>query len=251
MPRAGMWRSVIWPVSNTLIAFNEALSSCRTNVQARERLSPVKFITHSFRAANLAVKHGWYPGARYSNLRDVRRFDRLGFLDIDWSGYDFGRHLKAAKVSRPMMTVARDICNVDDLERTLDQAHELSTYADKVVVVPKDPRLAPVLDEVIPPDFLLGFSVPTRYGGTTLPPEMFNRPVHLLGGRPDVQRRLAQQMFVVSLDCNRFTLDATYGDFFDGDAFRPHPVGGYETCLETSIINVNALWFDYFCSKVV
>jgi hypothetical protein len=48
----------------------------------------------------------------------------------------------------------------------------------------------------------------------------FKRPVHLLGGRPDVQRLLAEIMPVVSLDCNRFTLDTAFGDYFDGDKFR-------------------------------
>ena len=54
------------------------------------------------------------------------------------------------------------------------------------------------------------------------------RPVHLLGGRPDVQRRLAELMPVFSIDTNRFTLDAAFGDYFDGEMFRPHPIGGYE-----------------------
>jgi hypothetical protein len=56
---------------------------------------------------------------------------------------------------------------------------------------------------------------------------------------------LAQRLPVLSLDCNRFTLDARYGDYFVGDRFRPHPHGGYERCLEDSVININKLWKDY------
>ena len=52
-------------------------------------------------------------------------------------------------------------------------------------------------------------------------------------------------MPVFSFDCNRFTLDASFGDYFDGEIFRPHPTGGYERCIEESIININALWDDY------
>jgi hypothetical protein len=52
-------------------------------------------------------------------------------------------------------------------------------------------------------------------------------------------------MPVVSMDCNRFTLDAQFGDYFDGRRFRPHPVGGYERCLEDSVLNINKLWVDY------
>ena len=209
-----------------------------------------RFVSHSFRAANIAIRHGWYPGARYTNLRDVRRFDRLGFLDIDWRNYNFAKHLAAAKLVRPMLTVARDIESIDFLDRTLDEARELLQYADDVIIVPKDPRLGEALDDHIPPTFLLGYSVPTRYGGTLLPPAKFRRPVHLLGGRPDVQRGLASHLPVASMDCNRFTLDAGFGDYFDGQKFRPHPLGGYDTCLEASIENINRIWIGYQVSKL-
>ncbi len=205
---------------------------------------PLKFINHSYRAIRIAVKHGWLPGARYSNLRDVRWFDRLGFLDIDWKDYRYHLHLRAAKATRPLMTVARDVENIRHLDRIIDQAFELSAYADHVIVVPKDARLCDRIDELIPRHFLLGYSVPTRYGGTTLPLADFSRPTHLLGGRPDVQRRLATEINVVSLDCNRFTIDAAYGDYFDGTKFRPHPIGGYDTCLEASVRNINRLWVE-------
>jgi hypothetical protein len=204
-----------------------------------------RFVTHSFRVADIARRHGWFPGARYTNLRDIRRFERLGFLDIDWKNYSFARHLSAARSTNPMLTVARDIEDIDQLLRTLDEAHELRRYADDVIIVPKDPQLRDCLNEAIPPEFLLGFSVPTRYGGTVIPLNAFRRPVHLLGGRPDVQRRLASALPVVSVDCNRFTLDASFGDYFDGDCFRPHPQGGYDRCLEASIKNINKLWLNY------
>jgi len=105
--------------------------------------------------------------------------------------------------------------------------------------------MGPIIEDLIPATFTLGYSVPTRYGGTTLPPEVFRRPVHLLGGRPDVQRRLADRMHVISIDCNRFTLDAMFGDYFDGSIFRPHPSGGYHVCLKDSIENINTLWNNY------
>jgi len=204
-----------------------------------------KFVAHSSTVGKIAIREGWLPGARYTNLRDVRRFDRVGFLDIDWRNYQFGAHLKAVRVARPAMTVARDLVRARDLSRVLDEALQLSEYAGLVVVVPKAPRLAERLD-VIPDAFILGFSVPTRYGATSLPTSAFrSRPVHLLGGRPDVQRRLGDDLHVVSMDCNRFTLDAAFGDYFDGETFRPHPRGGYRRCLRESVRNINALWDDY------
>jgi hypothetical protein len=207
----------------------------------------LKFVAHGAPVQKLALRLGWWPGARYTNLRDIRglRFKGVGFLDIDWRNYDFSLHLKAANKTRPLLTVARDVIAIRDLDSILREADELRRYARYVVIVPKDPRLAKRLDRAIPEDFLLGYSVPTKYGATRISPECFRRPVHLLGGRPDVQRRLADFMPVVSLDCNRFTLDAQFGDYFDGSAFRPHPTGGYAACLRDSMRNIDVLWRDY------
>lgn len=204
-----------------------------------------RFVAHSRRVLGIASRHGWLPAARYTNLRDVRRFDQIGFIDVDWKEYSFSRHLEAVRMTKPIMTVAKDIENPRDWEKTMDQALELQIHCLYVVIVPKHPFLAERLDRDIPQRFLLGYSVPTKYGGTAISPKAFCRPVHLLGGRPEIQRRLAESMKVISLDCNRFTLDAAYGDYFDGEKFRPHPRGGYVACLRDSIKNINKLWKDY------
>lgn len=52
-------------------------------------------------------------------------------------------------------------------------------------------------------------------------------------------------MPIVSLDCNRFTLDAALDDYFDGDKFRPHPAGGYEPCIRDSLKHINSIWKNY------
>jgi hypothetical protein len=204
-----------------------------------------KFVAHSATVLEIAMRYGWLPGARYTNLRDVKRVPKLGFLDIDWQNYDFARHLEAARQTKPLLTVARDVEDRRDLRRTIDQAYRLLEFAVDVVLVPKDKLLESNLDTAFPPEFILGFSVPTRYGGTTLSPHAFRRPVHLLGGRPEIQRSLARLMPVVSIDANRFTLDAAFGDYFDGEKFRPHPCGGYRNCLRDSVKNINELWSDY------
>jgi hypothetical protein len=212
---------------------------------ARPTVPVLKFVAHSRRVLTLAERFGWLPGARYTNLRDVKTVPQLGFLDINWKQYDFRKHLAAARSTQPHVTVAEDIVRYDQVDRILDQARELSAWCGHVIVVPKCPRVGRELEALIPAEFLLGYSVPTRYGGTRIPTSSFSRPVHLLGGRPDTQRRLATQMPVVSLDCNRFTLDAAFGDYFDGERFRPHPVGGYGRCLEDSLRNINQIWESY------
>lgn len=212
----------------------------------------LKFICHSYKASLLALDLGWLPGARYTNLRDIRKFERLYFLDIDWRNYNYLKHLQVAKDTRPMITVARDIVNLNDLDRILDEAYELSNWAETVIIVPKDVRLEHILPDIIPTNFLLGYSVPTRYGDTELNPVCFaGREVHLLGGHPAKQRFLGNQLNVKSIDCNRFTLDATFGDFFDGETFRPHPSGGYELCIKESLLNINRLWEGYYWLTVI
>ena len=209
------------------------------------QLEVLKFVAHSKTVLRIAVRHGWLPGARYTNLRDVRKFDRLGFLDIDWENYSYSRHLAAVRQTRPLVTVARDITDRRMFTQVLAEAEELERWATHVIVVPKCRRLTAQDIRRIPRRFVIGYSVPTSYGATPLDPKFFRRPVHLLGGRPDVQRRLAAEMPVVSFDCNRFTLDAAFGDYFDGSLFRPHPRGGYRRCLSASIRNINDIWTGY------
>jgi hypothetical protein len=208
-------------------------------------MTVLKFVAHSYRVLKIANRFGWLPAARYTNLRDVRRFDRLGFLDIDWKDYKFEQHLRAARDTKPLITVARDVEKMRNLPAILDEAFELLQHATHVVIVPKDVKLENELEHVIPPVFLLGYSVPTCYGGTKLSISAFKRPIHLLGGRPDVQRKLAEKANVFSIDCNRFTLDAAFGDYFDGNLFRPHPRGGYEQCIRDSLRNMNRIWRSY------
>jgi len=209
----------------------------------------LKIINHSKQALSIAHKYGWYIGARYTNLRDIRTFKEIKFIDIDWKNYDFKKHLAAVQKVKPKMTVARDIVQFSELSLVLEEAETLKKYCEEVIVVPKAKEFIGNLD-LIPTKYILGFSVPSKYGMTEIPPECFkHRRVHLLGGRPDIQRRLANVLNVVSADCNRFTLDAKFGDFFCGNKFVPHKIGGYEKCIKESIININKMWEDYHGKK--
>jgi hypothetical protein len=175
----------------------------------------------------------------------VKHLNEVFFIDIDWKNYDFDRHLNAVKLLKPQLTVARDIEDAQTLDEITREAENLAKHAGTVIIVPKDRELELEKRLGIPNSYRLGYSVPTRYGGTEIPTSKFAGPVHLLGGRPDIQRELANDMDVVSLDGNRVTLDAKFGDVFVGDRFRPHPLGGYETCLDASFKRVNEIWQNY------
>lgn len=209
--------------------------------------SVLKFVNHGPRVLNLAESYGWRPGVRYTHLRDIKNisFAGRGFLDICWRNYCFERHFAAVQTHRPYLTVARDVTDIRMLEQVLEEATQLSLLVRHVIIVPKDKELAKRLDTHIPANFMLGYSCPTRYGKTEIPPERFTRPVHILGGRPDIQRKVADLMPVYSFDCNRFTLDAAFGDFFDGQRFRPLGSHNYEKCLELSLAGINHLWEGY------
>lgn len=213
----------------------------------------LKFVAHSKKAIGIAMKSGWHPAARYTNMRDVKTFtfEGIGFVDIDWKNYCFDRHLETVVDHKPRITMARDVECIFELDSILKEAESLLNHSQQVAIVPKDVNLNGRLSELIPSDFILAYSVPTKYGGTAVSIESFDRPVHLLGGRPDVQRILAERLKVYSMDCNRFTYDARFGDYFDGETFRPHPVGGYDNCLIDSIKNINMLWNDYIVDEDV
>jgi hypothetical protein len=203
---------------------------------------PYRFVTHSKLVQEIAVSHGWLPAARYTNLRDARTFGNLGFLDIDWKNYNFRRHVAAAKETRPFITVAKDWEESDDLIELIDQAYTLLKYAQHVVIVPKVKSRSSEIESMIPMDFMFGYSTPSKYGGTEIEPKYFVRPVHLLGGNPAKQLELARHLNVFSFDCNRFTFNAKFGDYFDGSSFRPHPLGGYANCIEDSVKSINSSW---------
>jgi hypothetical protein len=108
----------------------------------------LKFVAQSGRVLRIARRFGRLPGARYTNLRDVREFERIGFLDIEWKDYCF-KHLEAVKATRSMVTVALDIHEPRSLQRILDQASELNLHSERVIIVPKHPSLRNKLDSCL------------------------------------------------------------------------------------------------------
>lgn len=121
------------------------------------------------------------------------------FLDLDWENLDLARHLSLAKEYRPKYVVAPDITEWPYPH--WNYAEELLSYSGNVIVVPKVPA---IIDE-IPAAFVLGYSTPTAYSGTSLPFwEFIGRPIHILGGDPHRQMELFaySPRDVVSVDCN-------------------------------------------------
>lgn len=207
---------------------------------------PLKIISHSKTVTEFALNSGWHVGARYTNHRDIKTINKVALIDINWKKYNLKKHLSMVKKVRPFYTVAKDITSLEELPKVIRQARLLSKYVEYIIFVPKINGAINIISNKYEGRYILGYSVPSKYGKTEVNIREFNgHPVHLLGGRPDTQRQLANQLNVVSIDGNRLTLDAGFGDYFDLETFRPHPNGGYTNCIKDSIKNINFIWSDY------
>jgi hypothetical protein len=172
----------------------------------------------------LATHMGWLYGIQSGSgvcpCAQPGTLHRVAFVDNDFKNYDHARHLATVAEHRPKYATVRDVMSAKQCEQAgitfyplgqiLDWADELAAYAEHVIVVPK----YDCLDE-IPDRLMLGYSVPTSYGGTPLPIQAFaGRRVHLLGGNPEMQMQYYRAIAdsVVSLDNNQMHLRATFGN---------------------------------------
>lgn len=162
------------------------------------------------RLAEIAVAHGFHygaqlPGTVYTDVAAVY------FADQDWKKPNRAKYMAALARHRPHMATVLDWDREEQLPEVLDWAEEAAQYVRVVVVIPKVfggiRRLPRTIGGA---EVRLGYSVPTRYGGTQVPVWEFGGwPVHLLGGSPAQQMRLAHYLDVVSADGNMAQLMAT------------------------------------------
>lgn len=171
------------------------------------------------------IAAGWKAGARSSALArypdsDFQRYP-IVFIDNEYADYDHKLHLEQVAKYRPKYATVRDLmtrgqCEEAGIEyyppdKILEWAEELAQYAENVIVIPK----FDLLDE-IPEQYVLGYSVPSSYGGTPIPAARFKgRRVHLLGGSWSSQLSYLALLGddVVSVDHNMHIKLADYGQF--------------------------------------
>lgn len=199
----------------------------------------------------VALEEGWAPGTR-SDYYVYPHYRPLALLDVHWEGYDWPAHLRVAQAEHPWMAAVPDTMSADDLSRTLAMAEEIAPCCAHVMVIPKAPGVVPALPRVIGgTPVVLGYSVPTRYGATPLPVWDFSGwPVHLLGGTPLGQVRLAHYMDVVSADGNVACKVALRGAVITerGGREQLHRILGYRAenmplvALRHSLRNIRTLW---------
>lgn len=150
--------------------------------------------------AQIAVESGWLYGARLP----ATVYQPVYFADQDWRNPDLVAYRDALAQHRPRVATVLDWEQESQESEVMGWCEEISTIVDRIVVIPKVPGTIPRIPTRFgDAEVVLGYSVPTSYGGTTVPVwEFGRRPVHLLGGSPQRQRELSRYLHVVSVDGN-------------------------------------------------
>lgn len=152
------------------------------------------------RMADIAVKHGFTYGAQLP----ATVYHPVQFADQDWKKPDRAKYMIALKEHRPRMATVLDLERDDQLEEILSWAVEAMRYVQTVIIIPKSfGSIAKLPRFIRGKEVRLGYSVPTKFGATSVPVwEFGDWPVHLLGGSPQRQYALREYLNVVSADGN-------------------------------------------------
>lgn len=167
------------------------------------------------KAGTIATENGWLYGSQPTTVYS----QSISFVDLDFKNMcndDYlDKYQKFVKSVQPKYAVLPDVFCVDDLSRVHTYAKTLSGFVENFIVVPKfSGCIENIPENLYDTRVILGYSVPTRYGGTSVPIwEFVDRPVHLLGGSPIKQRYLLNYLNVVSLDGNYCSKIAGYGGY--------------------------------------
>lgn len=210
--------------------------------------------------ARAAVEAGWTYGAQLP----ATVYEAVHFADQDWKKPDRKAYMAALALHRPGMATVLDWETWDRFDEVMSWAEEAAIHvAVAVVVIPK------VIGGIprIPADIggkriVLGYSVPTSYGGSPVPLwEHAGRPVHLLGGSPQEQMRLWYAFGgvgceVVSADGNMAGQQARKGRYWSR---TPGPKGHWKQladcgdertdgvpleCFKRSLVAIRDVWSE-------
>lgn len=210
------------------------------------------------RFADIAIRYGLRYGAQLPNI--IHHAPH--FTDQNWRNPDREAYMSALATHQPALATVLDYERPDQFEEVMAWATEAAGHVrDNVIIIPK------VIGDIdrIPTHIngkavRLGFSVPTKFAGTSVPAwEFGRREVHLLGGSPHEQHKLAKLMNVKSADGNYINKMAVeYNQFFSAGKVKGrnghYPrldsfYGKVETdapylAFELSCMNLRAIWQD-------
>lgn len=164
------------------------------------------------RFAEIAVNAGFLYGARLPSTV----YYPLYFADQNWKKPDREAYVNAVAKHRPYMASVMDWERLGQLSEVLGWAEDIAPHVQVVMIIPKVQSSIHMIPKTIGGKAIrLGYSIPTKHGGTGLPYSDFvGWGVHLLGGSPHKQMRLARYMDVKSADGNMSMKMAKRGSFW-------------------------------------
>lgn len=165
------------------------------------------------RFAEIALSHGFLYGAQ---MPGTVYFPPM-FCDQDWKKPDRQKYMACLAVHKPHMASVLDLEQPEQLDDVLGWSEDAAAYVDVVMIIPKFFGAIELLPRVIAgKQVRLGYSVPTKFGGTEVPVwEFTGWPVHLLGGSPQAQMQMCNYLHVVSADGNyAHKMAIQYGQFW-------------------------------------
>lgn len=152
------------------------------------------------RFTEIAIDAGWLPGSQLPETVYYQPY----FVDQNWKAPNFEQYAALVEKHRPYMATVIDWTHDVEWSTVIEWCERLAPLVAELIVIPKIPGTIERIPETLyGKPVRLGYSVPTRYGGTTVSLGEFRaRRVHLLGGAPEKQLELARFLNVVSIDGN-------------------------------------------------
>lgn len=155
-------------------------------------------------------------GFQYGAQLPCTTYAPVYFADQDWKNPNREAYMRALAEHKPFIASVLDFEHSRQREEVLSWAEEAAQFSQIIMIIPKAIGEIERLPKTIgKSEIRLGYSIPTKHGGTTVPIEEFQGwPVHLLGGNPGTQMRLSKLMDVQSADGNMAMKMANRGLFW-------------------------------------
>lgn len=148
-------------------------------------------------------------------LKYGRRLPLMGetfpiyFSDQDWKNPNLEEYRKQISFYKPEIATVLDWEKEEQEHEIFNWIKEISPLVKKLIVIPKCLIIDKIPVSYNNVEIILGYSVPTKYGKTDLSIDLFkDRKIHLLGGSPNKQIGLCNELDVVSIDCNYMSMKA-------------------------------------------
>ena len=201
-------------------------NACRQKLYRDRSITPMQILCAggNKRYVEIGFMHGFMHGARLPNQSE--HYASIFFADQNWKTPNLDAYLKSIKKYRPYLATVRDWESKKQFEEVMEWGKAISPFVRKIIIIPKVlqgiPRIPPTIGGK---EVVLGYSIPTSHGGTTIPIEEFEGwPIHILGGSPQKQisiwKQLRKKSRVISCDGNYMLKLARNNQFWSPKAIK-------------------------------